>query len=194
MLLDNGRMEGERTVSLLDIEDIAKRIRAVSYLTGQFKLRSGKTSTFYWDKYRFESDPLLLHSIVAQLERCLPASFDKLAGLELGGVPLATGLSLKIGKPCLYVRKEAKDYGTCNLVEGGFEVGEKVVVIEDVVTTAGQVCTSVQQMRELGLVVEDVVVVIDRQQGGRERVDGIGCTFTSVFTLEELERLAGGGR
>ena len=189
--MDKGHVES-LGLNVLDIENIAKRIRAVSYLTGQFKLRSGKTSTFYWDKYRFESDPLLLHSIVVQLEECLPASFDKLAGLELGGVPLATGLSLKIGTPCLYVRKEAKAYGTRNLVEGGFEVGEKVVVIEDVVTTAGQVCTSVGQMRELGLVVEDVVVVIDRQQGGRERVEEIGCTFTSVFTLEELERFAKG--
>ena len=85
-------------MDLLDIEDIAKRIKAVSYLTGEFRLRSGQTSAFYWDKYRFESDPFLLHSIVAELEHRLPASFDKLAGLELGGVPLATGLSLKIGK------------------------------------------------------------------------------------------------
>ena len=189
--MDKGHVQSPG-MDLLDIEGIAKRIRAVSYLTGEFRLRSGTTSAFYWDKYRFESDPFLLHSIVAELEKRLPASFDKLAGLELGGVPLATGLSLKIGKPCLYVRKEAKDYGTCNLVEGGFDAAERVVVIEDVVTTAGQVCTSVEQMRELGLVVEDVVVVIDRQQGGRERVAEIGCTFSSVFTLEELERLAGG--
>ena len=168
--------------------ELAKRIRAASYLTGQFKLRSGKTSSFYWDKYRFESDPILLNSIAGEMEKLLPTSFDKLAGLELGGVPLATGLSLRTGKPCLYVRKEAKPYGTCNLVEGGFQAGEKVVVVEDVVTTAGQVCTSVSQMRELGLIVEHVVIAIDRQQGGRERIEGIGCSLASVFTLEELEQ------
>ena len=172
--------------------DLAKQMKAVSYLTGKFKLRSGKISSFYWDKYRFESDPVLLMAIVDELQKLLPASFDKLAGLELGGIPLATGLSLKTGKPCLCVRKVAKTYGTCNLVEGGFKPGETVVVIEDVITTAGQVCTSVTQMRELGLQVQDVVCVIDRQQGGRENLKDIGCSLAPVFTLDELERLAQG--
>ena len=88
--------------------ELAKQIRDVSYLTGQFKLRSGKISSFYWDKYRFESNPTLLDAITDEMQALLPPSFDKLAGLELGGVPLATGLSLKVSKPCLYVRKEAK--------------------------------------------------------------------------------------
>jgi orotate phosphoribosyltransferase len=170
--------------------ELAKRMRAAAFLTGQFKLRSGKTSSFYWDKYRFESDPLLLSAVVDELQKLLPKSFDKLAGMELGGIPLATGLSLKTGKPCLYVRKHAKTYGTCNLVEGGFQLGETVVVVEDVITVAGQVCTSVKQMRELGLVVRHVVCVIDRQQGGRENLKEIGCSLDSVFTLDELERLA----
>ena len=170
--------------------DLAKRIKAASYLTGQFKLRSGKTSSFYWDKYRFESDPILLRVIVDELQKLLPSSFDKLAGLELGGVPLATGLSFQTGKPCLYVRKEAKTYGTCNLVEGGFQTGETALVIEDVVTTAGQIRTSVCQMRELGLQVEHAFCVIDRESGGRENLAEIGCSLTSVFTLGELEQLA----
>ena len=172
--------------------DLAKQMKAVSYLTGKFKLRSGKISSFYWDKYRFESDPALLMAIVDELQKLLPPSFDKLAGLELGGIPLATGLSLKTGKPCLCVRKVAKTYGTCNLVEGGFQPGETVVVIEDVITTAGQVCTSVTQMRELGLKVQDVVCVIDRQQGGKENLKDIGCSLAPVFTLDELDRLAQG--
>lgn len=167
--------------------ELAKQIEAISYLTGQFKLRSGKISSFYWDKYRFESDPILLHSIVVELHKLLPASFDKFAGLEVGGIPLATGLSLKTGKPCLYVRKEPKTYGTCNLVEGGFQPGETVVVVEDVVTTAGQIGTSVSQMRELGLIVEHAVCVIDREQGGREKLEKIGCSLAAVFTLAELE-------
>ncbi len=170
--------------------ELAKRIKDVSYLTGNFILRSGKTSSFYWDKYRFESDPRLLSAIVEETQKLLPKSFDKLAGLELGGIPLATVLSHKIDKPCLYVRKVAKTYGTSNLVEGGFKSGETAVVIEDVITTAGQVCTSVKQMRELGLVVEHVICVIDRQQGGKENLKATGCSLASVFTQEELERLA----
>ena len=172
--------------------ELARRLTKASYLTGEFTLRSGKTSSFYWDKYRFESDPGLLDAVADEMHKLLPPSFDKLAGLELGGVPLVTVLSLKTGKPCLFVRKIAKTYGTCNLVEGGFEAGETAVVIEDVITIAGQVCSSVKQMRELGLEVHDVVCVIDRQQGGSENLNKIGCSLVSVFTLEELERLTRG--
>ena len=171
--------------------ELAKRIKAAAYLTGTFKLRSGKTSSFYWDKYRIESDPELLAAAVAELAARLPESFDRLAGLELGGIPLATGLSLKTGRPCLYVRKEAKLYGTCNLVEGGFNAGETVVAVEDVITTAGQVCSSITELRKLGLKVEHVVCLIDRQQGGREKLAGINCSLNSIFTQEELEQLAG---
>lgn len=171
----------------MDKPDLARQIKAISFLTGQFKLRSGKISSFYWDKYRFESDPVLLSTIVEELQKLLPPSFDKLAGLELGGIPLATALSLKTDKPCLYVRKVAKEYGTCNLVEGGFQAGETAVVVEDVITTAGQVCASVQQMRELGLVVQHVICVIDRQEGGRENLGKIGCSLASVFTIDELK-------
>jgi orotate phosphoribosyltransferase len=168
---------------------LAKQIKESSFLTGEFKLRSGKTSSFYWDKYRFESDPLLLDAVVNELQKLLPSSFDKLAGLELGGIPLATLLSQKTGKLCLFVRKAAKTYGTCNLVEGGFKAGETAVVVEDVITVAGQVCASVKQMRELGFKIQHVICVIDRQQGGRENLKDIGCSLASVFTLEELERL-----
>ena len=166
---------------------LAERIAAVSYLTGEFTLRSGKTSTFYWDKYRFETDPKLLDAITAEMEKLLPDTFDKLAGLEMGGIPLATELSRKTGKRCLYVRKKAKEYGTCNLVEGGFKPGERVVVVEDVITTAGQVCISVKEMRALGLLVEHVVCAIDRQQGGGEKINEIGCSLAAAFTLSELQ-------
>lgn len=170
-------------------EELAQKIRSISLLRGKFKLRSGKVSSFYWDKYRFESKPELLKAIIEKMEKLLPASFDKFAAMELGGIPLATGLSLKTGKPCLYVRKKAKDYGTCNLVEGGFSKGEKVVVIEDVITTAGQVSSSIKEMRKLGLIVEEVICVIDRQQGGRKNLEKIGCSLSCLFTIEELERI-----
>ena len=175
----------------MDRAALAKRIKAVAYLTGRFTLRSGATSTFYWDKYRFESDPTILAGVAEGLAEIVPDGFDYLAGLELGGIPLATALSLKTGKPCLYVRKAAKPYGTSNLVEGGYPEGTRAVVIEDVITSGGQVVTSVKQMRELGFIIDDVVCVIDRQQGGREAIEGIGCSLRSLFTLAELEELAG---
>lgn len=175
----------------VDRATLAQRIKAVAYLTGQFTLRSGATSTFYWDKYRFESDPSILAAVTEAMLPILPAQYEKLAGLELGGIPLATSLSLQSGKPCLYVRKEAKSYGTSNLVEGGHQTGERVVVVEDVITSGGQVVTSVKQMREIGFVVEDVVCVIDRQQGGQAAIEAIGCSLRPLFTLAELEELAG---
>ena len=170
--------------------ELAKMIKSASYLTGQFILRSGKISSFYWDKYRFESDPQLLNAIAVEMQKLLPASFDKLAGMELGGIPLATILSMKTDKPCLYVRKIAKTYGTCNLVEGGFKQGDNVVVIENVITTAGQVCSSIKQIRELGLNVEHCICVIDRQEDGDKNLKNIGCSLASVFTQVEIERLA----
>ena len=167
--------------------ELAKQIRAVSYLTGEFKLRSGNISNFYWDKYRFESNPALLTAIAKEMVKLLPSGYDGLAGLELGGIPLATAISLQTGMPCFYVRKEAKAYGTCNLIEGGAETGRNLVVIEDVITTAGQVCTSIEQIRAAGYTVEHVVAVIDRQAGGEEKISALGCSFASVFTLEALE-------
>ncbi len=169
--------------------ELAELMKSAAYLTGQFKLRSGLISAVYLDKYRFESDPVLLTALVNELSKLLPESFDKLAGLELGGIPLATGLSLKTGRKCLFVRKIQKTYGTCNLVEGGFNPGEKAVVVEDVVTTAGQVCKSVKEMRELGLIVQHAVCAVDRQQGGEENLKNIGCSFASVFTMNEFSHL-----
>ncbi len=171
-------------------EELAQQIRDASYLTGQFRLRSGQVSSFYWDKYRFESEPRLLSAIADRMKKLLPDSYDKLAGLELGGIPLATSLSLKTGKACLFVRKVAKNYGTRNLIEGNFKEGERIVVVEDVVTTAGQVTRSVRQMRELGLQIEQVVCAIDRQQGGAEHLAQIGCSLFPAFTLQELEVFA----
>jgi orotate phosphoribosyltransferase len=171
---------------LMNKIELAKRIRETALLTGNFVLRSGKISSFYFDKYRFEGDPEILQAVVGEMQRLLPLDFDRLAGLELGGIPLATGLSLATGKPCLYVRKAAKTYGTANLVEGGFQPGETVVVIEDVITTAGQAIISIQQMRELGLIVKRVICAIDREEGGEEKLKEIGCSLAAVFTGKEI--------
>lgn len=171
--------------------ELAKQLRDAAYLTGEFRLRSGNISNFYWDKYRFESNPVLLVALAEEMAKLLPSECDGLAGLELGGIPLATALSLQTGYPCFYVRKEAKPYGTCNLIEGGVEKRSTVVVVEDVITTAGQVCTSIEQIRAAGLTVEHVVAVIDRQAGGEAKINALGCTLASVFTLAELEKDGG---
>jgi|SRR5581483_8457550 len=167
-------------------EYLAEHIRTVALLQGDFTLRSGIKSSFYFDKYRFESDPKILAAIAEQMQELLPESYDRIAGLELGGIPIATVLSQLTGRPCLYVRKAAKSYGTRNLVEGSFNKGDRVIVIEDVITTAGQVCKSVVEMREAGLEVNHVVCAVDREQGGKESLNSIGCLLSSLFKSNDL--------
>jgi orotate phosphoribosyltransferase len=169
---------------------LARRLREVAYLTGRFTLRSGATSDVYWDKYRFEAEPALLATVARALAALLPPEYDRLAGLELGGVPLATALALHTGRPTLFVRKVAKAYGTANLAEGGFAPGETVVIVEDVVTSAGQVLASLADLRALGLIVRHAVCVIDREEGGAARLAAAGCALASLFTMAELDRLA----
>lgn len=172
--------------------ELAGAIVAASRLSGFFRLRSGTGSSVYWDKYRFESRPELLAAIASALQPMVPVAASHLAGLELGGVPLATALSLRTG-PCLFVRKAAKPFGTMAIVEGEFRPQDRAVVIEDVVTSGGQVCESIQEMRKLGLVVEDSLCVIDREEGGEANLAKVGCTLRSVFRQQELESLAGAG-
>lgn len=134
----------------------------IARLTGTFTLRSGKVASEYFDKYRFEADPALLAEIAAAMATMLPPATEVLAGLELGGVPIATAISLHTGIPAAFVRKQAKAYGTAKLAEGADLAGRRVVVIEDVVTTGGQVIVSTGQLREIGARVDTVLCVIDR--------------------------------
>ncbi len=166
--------------------DLAQRIVAVSHLTGSFTLRSGVVSDQYFDKYRFESDPALLRDIAEALAPLLPEGVDALAGLELGGVPLAVALSQVTRLPAVFVRKEAKTYGTCQLAEGADIDGQRLLVVEDVVTSGGQVIESCGDLRERGAVVTDAVCVIDRQAGGVERLAGIGIELRALYRMDEL--------
>jgi len=171
----------------VDREGLARQIYDRSHLTGEFTLRSGATSTEYFDKYRFESDPVLLHAIAEALAPLVPAATDALAGLELGGVPLVTMLSQVTGLPALFVRKEAKTYGTGRLAEGGAVDGRHVTVVEDVVTSGGQVIASCRDLRDRGAVVTHAVCVIDRESGGPEGLATIGVELRPLFTMEELK-------
>ena len=172
------------------MNELARRIYDVSHLTGEFTLRSGATSTEYFDKYRFESDPALLRAIADALVPLVPDGTDALAGLELGGVPLATALSRVTGLPAVFVRKEAKTYGTCQLAEGADVDGRRLTVVEDVVTSGGQVVASCGDLRERGATVEHALCVIDRQAGGPEALAKINVELRPLFTMQELESAA----
>jgi orotate phosphoribosyltransferase len=171
-------------------DELAQRIDAVARLRGQFRLRSGAVSDEYFDKYRFESDPVLLAAIADALAALVPPGVEALAGLELGGVPIATALSLRTGLPALFVRKQAKSYGTCRLAEGGEVAGRRLLVVEDVVTSGGQVLASCAELRKAGAVVEQVVCVIDRQSGGAEALAAAGLELRALLTKGELDRCA----
>jgi orotate phosphoribosyltransferase len=175
---------------VLSRAELARRVQRVAHLRGSFRLRSGATSDRYFDKYRFESDPVLLREIARGLSALLPPDVDALAGLELGGIPLAVALSAETGLPARFVRKEAKTYGTCNLVEGGEIAGQRLAVIEDVVTSGGQVVGSARELRKLGAHVEHVLCAIDRESGGREALAAAGLALRALFTLGELEASA----
>ncbi len=170
---------------------LAARVFAASHLTGTFVLRSGRTADHYFDKYRLESDPVLLRKIVEAMVPLVPAGTEGLAGLELGGVPLATMLSSVTGLPAYFVRKQPKKYGTEQVCEGGAVAGRRLTIIEDVVTTAGQIVLSAQDLRSEGAVVEHAVCVIDREGGGADVVAAEGMTLHSLFTMGALEAAAG---
>lgn len=163
-----------------------RRIYDICYLEGEFRLRSGAVSREYFDKYLFESDPALLREVAERLAPLVPDDIDALAGLELGGVPVATVLSQVTGIPALFVRKQAKEYGTCRLAEGGDVGGKRLLVVEDVVTTAGQIVLSVNDLRELGATVDAAVCVIDRQAGGGESLSRIDVELRALWTIADL--------
>jgi orotate phosphoribosyltransferase len=159
-------------------DQLALDVNAASRLTGKFKLRSGQISDEYFDKYRFESDPKLLRRVALRMLPLIPEGAEVLAGLELGGVPIATAMSLEGGLPAVFVRKKAKEYGTCQAIEGREVRGRKVVIIEDVITTGGAVFDAAALVEQAGGVVIAVVCAIWRG----EAVPGIkGLQDLPVF-------------
>lgn len=164
---------------------LASRVREAALLEGDFVLSSGARSRFYVDKYRFATEPVLLREIAAELSGRLPEGVDRLAGLELGAVPLVVAVTLETGLPYIIVRKSTKEYGTGRRVEGVLRDGERVALIEDVVTTGAQALEAVQNLREAGAEVSKVLAVLDRREaspGG-----GLGdIPFESLLRLEDL--------
>lgn len=170
----------------MDKYQLAQEIYNVSHLNGEFKLRSGLISNEYFDKYLFESNPTLLKEIANQLSKLIPEGTEVLAGLEMGGIPIATALSLKTGIPVVFVRKEAKSYGTCKLAEGIDIKNKNVCIIEDVVTTGGQILLSAEDLKNVGAKVKNVLCVIDRNQSGKENLFEAELLLHSLLTMEDL--------
>ena len=170
--------------------DLAQRIYHTARVTGYFRLRSGVSSHEYFDKYLFESDPKLLQDIAQALLPLIPPSVEAIAGLELGGIPIATLLSQLSGLPTLFVRKAAKEYGTCKLAEGG-SIQRQLVIIEDVVTSGGQIIDSARELRKEGASIICVLCVIDREAGGSENLEKENLVLKSLFTISQLHLAAG---
>jgi len=167
--------------------DLAKAIRQACYLEGDFVLSSGKRSKYYLDKWRFETDPGLLREIAKALAGLLPSPPpDRLAGVELGGVPLAAALALETNIPYLVVRRAAKEYGTAREVEGVMAEGERVVLVEDVLTTASQAVSAAQRLSRLGLKVVRIIYVIDREEGAEANIRAAGFEPAPLFRKSDL--------
>ena len=168
--------------------ELAQSIFETSHLTGKFLLRSGQISNEYFDKYLFESNPNLLKSIAEQMENIVPDNTEILAGLEMGGIPLATALSFRTNKPTIFVRKKAKEYGTKKLAEGVLFKNKNVTIIEDVVTTGGQIIKSAAELRNLGAEINNVMCVIVRDSKAFENLKKANLNLIPLFTMEELKK------
>jgi orotate phosphoribosyltransferase len=170
-------------------DPLADALVAAAYLEGDFLLRSGKRSRYYLDKYRFETRPDLLQPIgerIAAEVREHASDAVRLAGPELGAVALATAASLQSGLPFLIVRKAAKDYGTSKQIEGPYEEGECVCLVEDVVTSGGALLESIEALRAAGLVVHTAVCVVDREEGGADALARHAVRLRPLFRSGEL--------
>ncbi|WP_410793365.1 orotate phosphoribosyltransferase [Kribbella sp. C-35] len=170
----------------MELEELGRRIYSTAHLTGEFVLRSGQTTDEYFDKYRFEADPVLLDAIAEAMVRLVPAGTEVLAGLEMGGIPVVTALARHTGLPCAFVRKQAKPYGTRRLAEGAETAGRRVTIVEDVVTTGGQIVLSTTELRALGAEITDALCVINRNPDTPAPLTTAGLTLHALLTTEDL--------
>jgi orotate phosphoribosyltransferase len=158
-------------------------------LEGDFVLRSGRRSSWYLDKYRFETQPELLRllgdRLAASVEECEPDAV-RLAGPALGAVALTASAAMASGLPFIIVRGETKEYGTGNRIEGPFEAGELVCVVEDVVTSGGALAEAVDALRDVGLEVRNALCVVDREEGGADALARLGVRLRPLYRASEL--------
>lgn len=167
-------------------QQLAKRIADVSLLHGEFTLRSGRKSNYYLDKYRFETQPDVLAELGKLFATKIGSNVKRIAGPELGAVALAASASIASGKPFVIVRNAKKDYGSAKQIEGVLEAGDVVVIVEDIMTTGGQVLEAAKSLEAAGAKIDRIVGVIDRLEGARANIEGAGYAFESLFTTKDL--------
>ncbi len=182
-LLDWPQIERPREQRLAEL---GRDIVGAAYLRGDFVLSSGQRSHYYFDKYLFETKPSVLRRIASFLAELVPPQTDRIAGTELGAVALATALSLEIGLPFVIVRKQPKGYSTSRSVEGELYPGEKLVVVEDVVSTGAQSIRAANQVVQTGAQVLSILAVVDREQGGPQGIAAAGYQFKALYRRSEL--------
>ncbi|MEM7681931.1 MAG: orotate phosphoribosyltransferase [Planctomycetota bacterium] len=171
------------------MDPLAQQIADAALLRGHFTLRSGRTSAYYLDKYRFATRPELLRQIAERFAEHVQQTpgVDLLAGPELGGVPLVTATALHTGLPFCLIRNAKKDYGTAKRFEGADPAGKTVLITEDIATSGGQSIEAARLLRDqCGATVAKVVVVVDRQEGARQAIQDAGFAFASLFTKADL--------
>jgi orotate phosphoribosyltransferase len=168
------------------LAELGRDLLSAAYLQGDFVLSSGVKSRYYFDKYLFETKPGILRRLASFLAELVPPQTDRLAGPELGAVALATAVSLETGLPFVIVKKEPKGYATSRLVEGELYPGEKVVVVEDVLTTGAQAIRAARQVTRAGAQVLAILGVIDREQGGPENIAAAGFQGRALFKRSDL--------
>jgi len=171
------------------VDELGLRLLDVALLEGDFTLRSGKRSRWYLDKYRFETDPALLQELGERLAATVADAEPeavRLGGPALGAVALAASASMASGLPFIIIRGETKGYGTANRLEGPYEPGDVVCLVEDVVTSGGALCEAVEAVREAGLVVRYAVCVVDREEGGADALARLGVRLASLYRAGEL--------
>jgi orotate phosphoribosyltransferase len=169
-----------------DRAQLAADVAKAALLRGDFVLSSGRRSAYYLDKYRFETDPALLRRIARGLARLLDGRIDRLAGPELGAVALVTALSLETDIPFVIVRRAAKDHGGSREIEGTIHPGDRVAVVEDVITTGGQALAAADRLMATGATVAAILAVVDREEGGSEAIRAAGHDFRPLLTKGDL--------
>lgn len=167
-------------------QSVGRDLVDVAYLEGDFVLSSGVKSKYYFDKYLFETKPAILRQVAFLLSEHVPADIDRLAGPELGAVALATALSLETGVPFVILRKAAKGYGSDRLIEGELCPGERVLIVEDIITTGAQAITGASKVLQMGAEVAGILAVLDREEGGAAEIAAAGFPFHALFRRSEL--------
>lgn len=166
--------------------ELIEKMKEIALLHGDFTLRSGKKSSWYFDKYRFEGIPSIMRSVAHHMARLVPQGTDRLAGIELGGIPLCTALALESDIPAIFIRKTSKEYGTQAQVEGVHHEGDSILIVEDVVTTGGQAIILIKQLRAAGLNIIGTLAVLNRNEGANEAFAAENIPFWWLFSRDDF--------